>query len=102
MAKYKYTSVGAFADWLENNDIGIEKIYLHTHGQPPLEVSAMFYNMALDTVRDKIELRGIDAVFNISCIRQININVDKKYKGVAVGIECESSAGTYSFELKLL
>ena len=91
-----------YTDWLENNDIGIEKIYLHTHGQPPLEVSAMFYNMALDTVRDKIELRGIDAVFNISCIRQININVDKKYKGVAVSIACESSAGTYSFELKLL
>lgn len=102
MAKYKCASVCAFADWLENNDVGIEKIYLHTHGQPPLEMSAVLYTMALDTARDKIELRGIDAVFNISGIRQITIEVNKKYKGIAVCIECEGSAGAYSFELRLL
>ena len=102
MAVYKYTSVSAFAEWLESNDIGIEKIYLHTHGQPPLELSAVFYNMALDTARNKIELRGIDAVFNISCIRQINIKTDKRYKGIAASIECEGGSGVYSFELKLL
>lgn len=102
MTKHKCTSVRAFADWLENNDIGVEKIYLHTHGQPPLEVSAVFYNMALDTKRDKIELRGIDAVFNISNIQSITATVDKNYRGVAVCVECECSIGTYSFELKLL
>lgn len=102
MAKYKCSTVAQFADWLEDNDIGIEKIYMHTHGQPPLEMSATFYTMALDTKRDRIELRGIDAVFNISQIRTITVANYKRYAGINVSIECDLYDNTYSFELKLL
>lgn len=102
MAKYKCSTVAEFADWLENNDVGIEKIYMHTHGQPPLEMSATLYTMAMDTKRDRIELRGIDAVFNVSQIRAITVTVDKRYPGINVNIECDLYDNTYNFELKLL
>lgn len=102
MAKHNCASVKEFANWLEGNDIGIEKIYMHTHGQPPLEVSAVFYNMALNIASNKIELQGIDSVFTVSCIRSITVTADKRHKGIAVSIECECNTGAYSFDLKLL
>lgn len=102
MAKYKCASVKEFANWLEGNDIGIEKIYMHTHGQPPLEVSAMFYNMALNIASNKIELQGIDSVFTVSCIQSITVTTSKRYRSVAVCVECEHGTGAYNFDLKLL
>lgn len=102
MSKSVLNSVKEFARWLEDNDIGIEKIYMYTHGQPPLEMSATLYTMALDTKHDRIELRGVDAIFTVSQIRAITITKDKRYATIGVTVECDLYDNTYSFELKLL